>query len=83
MKNILWYLSKEVIETNDSAEGRAGEVVQSFSFWAKLIATGVASPELCLYPSQTSILTFDGETEGWQSLSTTRTIQPPVVELLE
>jgi hypothetical protein len=72
-----------VIESEDNSERPVGEISQRFSFWANLMETGNASPEICRYPSQTSILTRHGQAEGWHSLSTTRTIQPPVVELLE
>lgn len=58
-----------------------GEVTQVFSFWAKLMVIGDASPDVCRYPSQTSILSRHNE--GWQSLSTHRAIRPPIVELLD
>jgi hypothetical protein len=82
-KTILWYLSKEIILTEDAEDARMGDVSQRFSFWAKLMVVGQASSSLCRYPSQTSILTRDNNPEGWQSLSSTRTVQPPTVELLE
>jgi hypothetical protein len=56
------------------------EISQLFSFWAKLLVTGDASPDVCRYPSQTSILSRDGE-PAWQSLS--NEIAPPMVELLD
>lgn len=49
-ETILWYMSKEV---EDEA---THEISQLFSFWAKLLVTGDASPDVCRYPSQTSIL---------------------------
>jgi hypothetical protein len=58
------------------------EVYQTYSFWAKLADVGDASPDVCRYPSQTSILRRDDPSFGWQSLSSTRLIQPPIVELL-
>lgn len=58
-----------------------GEITQVFSFWAKLMVIGDASPDICRYPSQSSILAHHGE--GWRSLSATRHIQPPTVELLD
>lgn len=54
---------------------------QVFSFWAKLMVIGDASPDICRYPSQTSILNQRDE-GGWQTLSTTRDMEPPIVELL-
>ena len=70
---------------NDPATGirtvHPQDVTQVFSFWAKLMVIGDASPDLCRYPSQTSILSRHGE--GWQSLTATRTLAPPTVELLD
>lgn len=76
-------MSKEIIAEEDTDDVRAGDVTQIFSFWAKLMVIGDASTDICRYPSQTSILTRDNRTEGWQNLSTTRDIQPPIVELLD
>jgi hypothetical protein len=78
----LWYLSKEIIATEDNGqEVRAGDVIQLFSFWSKLMVIGDASPDICRYPSQSSILGTHGE--GWQTLTTTMTRDPPIVELLD
>lgn len=81
LQTILWYLSKEVIAVEDNGEVRAGDVTQLFCFWAKLMMIGDASPDICRYPSQSSILARHDE--RWETLSTTRTIEPPVVELLD
>ena len=74
-ETILWYMSKEI-----ECENR--EIKQVFSFWSKLMVIGDASPDVCRYPSQTSILLRNGVV-AWQSLSNTRTINPPVVELVD
>ena len=74
-ETILWYMSKEV-------ECGNGEIKQVFSFWSKLMVIGDASPDICRYPSQTSILSRNGEA-AWQSLSSTRATNPPVVELMD
>ena len=58
------------------------EVSQTFSFWAKLMVIGEATPDICRYPSQTSILARNGQS-AWQSLPNTISINPPVVELLD
>ena len=58
------------------------EISQTFSFWAKLMVTGDASPDVCRYPSQTSVLSRNGE-PAWQSLSSTVDMAPPIVELLD
>lgn len=55
---------------------------QKFSFWANLIMTGETTPDRAKYPSQTSILSRNGN-PAWQALETTRGIQPPIVELLD
>jgi hypothetical protein len=60
---------------------RIGEVTQNFSFWAKLMAIGDASPDICRYPSQSSVLARHGE--SWQALSIVADLQPPTVELLD
>ena len=75
-ENILWYMSKEVETEGD------GEVRQEFSFWAKLMVAGEGSPELCRYPSQTSVVSMHGDS-AWHSLSRNRTTAPPTVELLD
>jgi hypothetical protein len=83
-QTILWYLSKEVVAAEDHGDDvRAGDLAQVFSFWVKLMVIGDASPDICRYPSQTSILARNGRNEGWQTLSTTRTVEPPIVELLD
>mmetsp|Transcript_9379 Transcript_9379/g.13965 ORF Transcript_9379/g.13965 Transcript_9379/m.13965 type:complete len:147 (+) Transcript_9379:1-441(+) len=74
-ETILWYMSKEIID-------ETGKIKQLFSFWAKLMVIGEASPDCCTYPSQTSILSRNGE-PAWQSLSSNRTTTPPIVELLD
>ncbi|KAL7519325.1 hypothetical protein ACHAWX_004096 [Stephanocyclus meneghinianus] len=73
-ETILWYMSKEVEDETTH------EISQMFSFWAKLMVTGDASPDVCRYPSQTSILSRDGE-PAWHSL--TDQMAPPIVELLD
>ena len=73
-QNLLWYLSKEQYDNN--------QVKQVFSFWARLMIVGDAEPELCRYPSMTSVISRNGD-PAWQSLSTTRTMVPPIVELLD
>jgi hypothetical protein len=67
-------MSKEV-ETED------GAVRQEFSFWAKLMVSGQGTPDICRYPSQTSVLQKDGN-EAWLALSPNETMQSPIVELL-
>lgn len=79
-ETILWYMSKEVETIN--AETGHPEITQVFSFWAKLMVIGDATPDICRYPSQTSILSRNGD-PAWQSLSSTRTIAHPLVELLD
>jgi hypothetical protein len=83
-------LSKEVdsIEISDTQQqggaiaiGEEGGSTQLFSFWAKLMVIGDASPDICRYPSQSSILSYHNE--GWMNLATNRTMQPPTVELLD
>lgn len=58
------------------------EITQSFSFWAKLLVTGDATPDVCQYPSPTSILSRNDH-PAWQHLSDTMDVTPPVVELLD
>ena len=85
-ETILWYLSKEVVSTGSQSEMQAtpspsGQITQVFSFWAKLMVVGDASPDICRYPSQSSILQRHGE--QWNSLATSRDLRPPIVELLD
>jgi hypothetical protein len=68
-------MSKEIID-------ETGSVKQMFSFWAKLMVIGEATPDICCYPSQTSILSRTGE-HAWQSLSNSRTTTPPIVEIMD
>jgi len=49
---------------------------------AKLLVTGDASPDECQYPSQTGILSRNGE-PAWQHLTSTLDIAPPTVDLLD
>jgi len=69
-------MSKEVIDDT------ANEISQNFSFWAKLLVTGDATPDICQYPSQTSILSRNGD-PAWQQLTTTMDVALPTVELLD
>jgi len=81
--------SRVHVQLSESSDAAAEDpflddsVRQTFSFWSKLMVIGDASPNICRYPSQTSILQRHDDTGGWQNLSTTRTVQPPVVELLD
>ncbi|KAL3772886.1 hypothetical protein ACHAW5_002151 [Stephanodiscus triporus] len=75
-ETILWYMSKEV---QDDA---TREITQIFSFWAKLLVTGDAAPDVCQYPSQTSILSRNGN-PAWQNLTSTLGVPAPMVELLD
>ena len=68
-------MSKEIID-------ETGNVKQIFSFWAKLMVIEEGTPDICRYPSQTSVLSRNGE-PAWQSLTRTRTTTPPVVELTD
>jgi hypothetical protein len=89
-------LSKEVYPSESSEEAVSDSVdhddsddevhhqvpsLQLFAFWAKLMVIGDAPTDICRYPSQTSVLARTGE--GWDSLSTTDGVQPPIVELLD
>ncbi len=69
-------MSKEVIDETTN------EISQNFSFWAKLLVTGDATPDICQYPSQTSILSRNGD-PAWQQLTTTMDVALPTVELLD
>lgn len=80
-ETILWYMSKEVLSTENAAGVRAGSVTQTFSYWSKLMVVGEASPDICRYPSQTAILARHNE--GWQTLTPTRATRTPTVELLD
>lgn len=75
-ETILWYMSKEM---QDDA---TREITQIFSFWAKLLVTGDAAPDVCQYPSQTSILSRNGN-PAWQNLTSTVGVSAPIVELLD
>jgi hypothetical protein len=81
IQTILWYLSKDVLSTEAADGVGVGEVTQTFSYWAKLMAIGDASPDICQYPSQSSVLARHGE--GWLPLSIVSNSQPPTVELLD
>eukprot|EP00934_Nitzschia_sp_Nitz4_P001636 Nitzschia sp. Nitz4//scaffold2_size372955//339088//340345//NITZ4_000473-RA/size372955-snap-gene-0.53-mRNA-1//1//CDS//3329546928//1636//frame0 len=76
-ETILWYLSKEI----ETPTPTGMQVTQEFSFWSKLMVIGDASPDICRYPSQSSILARHDE--GWQALGRTRGTRPPTVELLD
>ena len=80
-QTILWYISKEVLSTENAEGVRAGAITQTFSYWSKLMVVGDASPDICRYPSQSSILARHNE--GWQTLTTTRATRAPTVELLD
>jgi len=91
-ETILWYMSKEVdVHREDTSHAVSVDLIESnqpqvFSFWSRLMVTGDASPEQCVYPSQTSILlhnTNNNNGLAWQSLTSTRTTHPPSVELLD
>ena len=75
-ENIFWYMSKEV------EDEMTNEVSQSFIFWARLQMTEETTPDVCQYPSQTNILSRNGD-PAWQPLSTTLGVAPPMVELLD
>jgi len=69
-------MSKEVLDETTH------EISQRFSFWAKLLVTGDASPDACQYPSPSSILSRNGD-PAWQHLTNTLNVEPPVVDLLD
>jgi hypothetical protein len=75
-KTILWYMSKEVKDKSTR------KVKQSFSFWAKLLVTRNASPDMCQYPSQTSILSRNGK-PAWHHLTSMVDVVLSMVELLD
>lgn len=77
-ETILWYLSKGV----EATEARDGvQKVEVFSYWAKLMVIEDTSPDICRYPSQSSILARLNE--GWQGLYTTGSMRSPTIELLD
>jgi len=78
-ETILWYMSKEVV---DSTSTNRRNISQNFSFWAKLLVTDDAPPDVCQYPSQTHLLLRNGEV-AWQSLTNTVGVTPPIVQLLD
>ena len=67
--------------SKEKVDGK-GRFEQKFSFWAKLMVTGEATPDICRYPSQTSILSRNGE-PAWQPLTSTQSVDAPVVELFD
>jgi hypothetical protein len=73
-------MSKE-IETISNIRP-VGGITQVFSFWAKLMVIGDAPPAECCYPSQTSVLSQNGN-PAWRSLVTAASLEPPIVELLD
>mmetsp|Transcript_36708 Transcript_36708/g.77031 ORF Transcript_36708/g.77031 Transcript_36708/m.77031 type:complete len:520 (-) Transcript_36708:276-1835(-) len=75
-ETILWYMSKEIEDETSH------QISQDFSFWAKLLVTGDATPDVCQYPSQSSILSRNGE-PAWQPLTSTADVMPPIVDLLD
>mmetsp|Transcript_9136 Transcript_9136/g.11265 ORF Transcript_9136/g.11265 Transcript_9136/m.11265 type:complete len:328 (+) Transcript_9136:70-1053(+) len=79
-ETILWYMSKEIIVPNST--GGVAELDEEFSFWARLLGSGDAPNEICVYPSATSILSHNGE-PGWQALSHNITMTPPQLEILD
>jgi hypothetical protein len=74
-------MSKEVVATEDNEEVRVGDVIQHYSFWSKLMVIGDAKPDICRYPSQSSILATHND--GWLGFMTALTTDPPTVELLD
>ena len=58
------------------------EISQNFSFWAKLLVTGDATPNVCQYPSTTGVLSRNGD-PAWQCLTNTLNTEVPIVELLD
>jgi hypothetical protein len=58
------------------------EIRQTFSFWSKSMVTGDASPDVCLNPSQTNILSRNGEPVGQPPMSMLD-VAPPTVDLLD
>ena len=75
-ETILWYMSKE------EQDMVTHEISHSYYYWAKLMVSGEASPDVCRYPSQTSVLSRNGD-PAWQALSNNEPEEsPPIVELL-
>ncbi len=70
-----------MVATEDSGEVRAGDVIRRYSFWSALMLMDDALPDLCQYPSLSSILA--AHSQGWQLLATAQTIDPPTVELFD
>ena len=68
-------MSKEV-------EDETTHISQTFSFWAKLLVTGDATPNVCQYPSTTGVLSRNGD-PAWQCLTNTLNSEVPIVELLD
>ena len=68
-------MSKEV-------EDETTQITQTFSFWAKLLVTGDATPNVCQYPSTTGVLSRNGD-PAWQCLTNTLNSEVPIVELLD
>lgn len=66
-------MSKEVVDETTH------EISQLFSYWCRLLVSGDASPDVCRYPSPTSILSRDDEL-AWMSLADQAA---PTVELLD
>ena len=98
-ETLLWYCCKEILvtstSTNDDNNNHAQQaadvemdpgtlmIAQRYAFWARLSMLGDGSDyDLCRYPSQTSVLMRQG-VAGWQSLSNSRHVQPPTVELID
>jgi uncharacterized cupin superfamily protein len=73
--------SQDAYPTEDSSFSHT--IAPQYNFFARLAMIGDAlDDDLCQYPSQSSILQRQGDA-GWQSLSNSREIHPPTVELLE
>lgn len=97
-ETLLWYCCKEVLVASTAPSDHSNNsenadvvmthattcmIAQRYAFWARLSMLGDASDyDLCRYPSQTSILIRQG-VAGWQSLSNSRHVQPPTVELID
>jgi hypothetical protein len=76
-EDIFWYMSKE--EEDEVTH----EVTQSFIFWARLQQqSSDITPEICQYPTQTSLLSRNGN-PAWQPLPAMLGVAPPTVELLD
>jgi hypothetical protein len=93
-QTLLWYMSKElersredyepISDNNHNNHNEEAEEEQQgdeeFSFYANLMISGWAPPGISHYPSQTSVLSSNGDS-GWQSL--TDDLNPPTVELIQ